>query len=50
MYIAVNLVLGRLARWLEIRQRRRLGAGAIVVTGAEDLNATAVQAAAASEA
>jgi glutamate transport system permease protein len=50
MYIAVNLVLGRIARWLEIRQRRRLGAGAIVVTGAEDLNATAVQAAAASEA
>ncbi len=46
MYIAVNLVLGRVARWLEIRQRRRLGAGAIVVTGAEDLNATAVQAAA----
>ena len=41
MYIAVNLVLGRLARWLEIRQRRRLGAGAIVVTGVEDLNAAA---------
>lgn len=42
MYILVNLALSRLARRLELRQRRRLGAGPIVVTGAEDLNAAAV--------
>lgn len=46
-YIVVNFALSRLARWLEVRQRRRLGAGAIVVTGAEDLNAAAVVAASA---
>ncbi|MDP1820817.1 MAG: amino acid ABC transporter permease [Acidimicrobiales bacterium] len=45
MYIVVNYSLGRLARWLEVRQRRRFGAGAIVVAGAEDLNQTAVVAA-----
>ncbi|CAN5809749.1 amino acid ABC transporter permease [soil metagenome] len=33
VYIAINLVLGRLARRLEARQRRRLGAGAISVAG-----------------
>ncbi len=37
MYIAVNYALGRLARWLERRQRRRLGAGSMVVTGVEDI-------------
>ena len=42
MYILVNLALSRVARWLELRQRRRLGAGAIVVAGAEDLNAAGV--------
>ena len=36
MYIVVNFALSRLARWLEQRQRRRLGAGAMVVTGVED--------------
>jgi glutamate transport system permease protein len=49
VYILVNLALSRAARWLELRQRRRLGAGAIVVTGAEDLNAAAVVAASAIE-
>ncbi len=44
LYIAVNLVLGRLARRLEVRQRRRYGAGAITVAGSEDLTMTAVQA------
>ena len=38
VYIVVNLALGRVARWLELRQRRRLGAGAITSTaGAEEL-------------
>ena len=50
MYIAVNLVLGRIARWLEARQRRRLGAGVIVVGGAEDLSAVGVVTAAAMDA
>jgi glutamate transport system permease protein len=49
VYILVNLALSRIARWLELRQRRRLGAGAIVVTGAEDLNTAAVVAASAIE-
>jgi glutamate transport system permease protein len=49
MYIAVNFALGRVARRLEVRQRRRLGAGAITVTGMEDLNAAGVVAAAAIE-
>jgi glutamate transport system permease protein len=47
MYIVVNYSLSRFARWLEVRQRRRLGAGAIVVGGAEDLSAVAVVATAA---
>lgn len=47
MYIAVNFTLSRIARRLEVRQRRRLGAGAIVVGGIEDL--TAVEMAAASQ-
>jgi glutamate transport system permease protein len=37
MYIAVNLTLSRLARRLEVRQRRRYRAGAISVGGLEDL-------------
>ena len=41
MYIVVNLILGRVARWLELRQRRRFGAGAVVVAGAEDVGALA---------
>lgn len=45
MYIAVNFALSRLAQRLEARQRRRLGASSIVVTGAEDLTAVAVGAA-----
>jgi glutamate transport system permease protein len=37
MYIAVNFTLSRVASRLEVRQRRRYRAGAISVTGAEDL-------------
>ena len=37
MYIVVNFTLSRLARRLEIRQRRRYQAGSIDVTGVEDL-------------
>ena len=38
VYIVVNLVLSRIARRLEVRQRRRLGAGAIQGAGlSEDL-------------
>jgi glutamate transport system permease protein len=37
MYIVVNLTLSRLARRLEVRQRRRYKAGAITVSGIEDL-------------
>ena len=37
IYVAVNLVLSRLARRLEVRQRRRLGADRIDVGGIEDL-------------
>jgi glutamate transport system permease protein len=37
MYIAVNFALSRVASRLEVRQRRRYRAGAISVTGAEDL-------------
>ncbi len=46
MYIAVNFTLSRIARWLELRQRRRLGAGAVVVGGVDDLNTVGVTAAA----
>ena len=42
MYIAVNFTLSRIARWLEVRQRRRFGAGRIVVTGVDDLAAVGV--------
>lgn len=37
MYLFVNLVLSRIARRLEVRQRRRYSAGAISVSGVEDL-------------
>ena len=41
MFVVVNFALSRVARRLEQRQRRRLGAGAIQVTGVEDLSAVA---------
>ena len=44
VYVIVNFTLSRIARRLEVRQRRRYGAGAITVAGAEDLTATAVAA------
>jgi glutamate transport system permease protein len=44
LYIAVNFTLSRIARRLEVRQRRRLGAGRITVTGAEDLATVSVAA------
>ena len=37
IYLVVNLVLSRVARRLEVRQRRRYSAGAIQVAGIEDL-------------
>ncbi|HUP87144.1 MAG TPA: amino acid ABC transporter permease [Acidimicrobiales bacterium] len=40
VYIAINFTLSRIARRLEVRQRRRYGAGRIAVTGAEDLAVT----------
>lgn len=44
MYIAVNFTLSRVARRLEVRQRRRLGAGQIAVAGAgEDLAVVGAQ-------
>jgi glutamate transport system permease protein len=36
-YVIVNFTLSRVARRLEVRQRRRFNAGAIAVTGIEDL-------------
>lgn len=42
VYILVNFALSRLARRLEVRQRRRYGAGRIDVGGAEDLTAVSV--------
>jgi glutamate transport system permease protein len=39
VYIAVNASLSYLARRLEVRQRRRLGASPVTVTGVEDLTA-----------
>jgi glutamate transport system permease protein len=48
LYIAVNFTLSRIARRLEVRQRRRLGAGQISVAGAgEDLAVVGAQGAAA---
>jgi glutamate transport system permease protein len=44
LYIVVNFALSRLARRLEVRQRRRYGAGRIAVTGAgEDLAVVGAQ-------
>ncbi len=37
IYIAVNYSLGRVAQWLEARQRRRYGASSIGGAGGEDL-------------
>lgn len=37
LFIAVNLTLSRIARRLEVRQRRRLGAGELQVRGVEDV-------------
>ena len=47
LYLVVNLVLSRVARRLEVRQRRRYRAGAIAVAGVEDLAVTAAHAEAA---
>jgi glutamate transport system permease protein len=45
VYVAVNFTLSRIARRLEVRQRRRFGAGGIVVRGAaEDLAVVDAQA------
>jgi glutamate transport system permease protein len=44
LYLAVNIPLSRVARRLEVRQRRRYRAGGISVAGAEDLVAVAVAA------
>jgi glutamate transport system permease protein len=43
MYIVVNYTLSRLAHRLEVRQRRRFGAGRIEVGGVEDLVVLAAQ-------
>ena len=50
IYLAVNIPLSRVARRLEVRQRRRYRAGGISVAGAEDLVAVAVAADAAMKA
>jgi len=47
IYIAINFTLSRMARRREVRQRRRYKAGAIQVTGIEDLAVVGAQAAAA---
>lgn len=44
IYIVINFALSRLARWLEVRQRRRYSAGAISVAGIEDLAVVAAEA------
>ncbi|HVM08187.1 MAG TPA: amino acid ABC transporter permease [Acidimicrobiales bacterium] len=44
LFLVVNLVLSRIARRLEVRQRRRYSAGAIAVSGVEDLAANAAEA------
>ena len=43
IYVVVNFGLSRLARWLEVRQRRRYNAGTMTVAGAEDLTVVGVQ-------
>jgi glutamate transport system permease protein len=42
LYLAVNMTLSRVARHLEVRQRRRYRAGSISVAGAEDIEALAL--------
>jgi glutamate transport system permease protein len=42
IYLVVNMTLSRVARHLEVRQRRRYRAGSIEVAGAEDIVAVAV--------
>ena len=42
IFLSVNLTLSQLSRRLEVRQRRRYGAGAIKVKGIEDLTALEV--------
>jgi glutamate transport system permease protein len=44
LFIAVNFTLSRIARRLEVRQRRRLGASGIHVGGVEDLAVVNAQA------
>jgi len=44
IYIAINFTLSRMARRLEVLQRRRYKAGAIQVTGIEDLAVVGAQA------
>ena len=43
VYIIVNYTLSRLVRRLEVRQRKRFGAGAIQVTGVEELAVVGAQ-------
>ena len=47
VYLIINLTLSRVARRLEVRQRRRYGAGAISVAGVEDLAVVAAHGSAA---
>jgi glutamate transport system permease protein len=42
LYLAINIPLSRVARRLEVRQRRRYRAGSIDIAGAEDVVALAV--------
>jgi glutamate transport system permease protein len=44
LFLVVNLILSRIARRLEVRQRRRYSAGAIAVSGVEDLAVNAAEA------
>jgi hypothetical protein len=44
LYIAVNLTLSRIAQRLEVRQRRRLGAGRLPVGGGEELASAGIAA------
>ena len=43
VYIVINFALSRLARWLEVRQRRRYSASSISVAGVEDLAVMAAE-------
>jgi ABC-type amino acid transport system permease subunit len=44
IFLVPNLILSRLSRRLEVRQRQRYGAGAIKVAGVEDLTVLEVTA------